>query len=473
MRGLDLAAFAVLLPLLATRSLPAAAAGSAAATPRAGDAAPPDTLTLTQAVRIALGEAPDLRAERANREGVAGQRPAAWGAFLPRLGADASFSRSDFTTLTFAAPEGTSRELDGPRSGVRKSSRQSVGLRWTLLDGGRRIAEWRAGGARADAARHRVSAAERATIADVRVAYIEALKQRRLVEVARRRLEARRRDLERARRRYAVADAGRSEILGARSDTLDARMTMLEARDLARVRTRALGEAMGVDHGRLPAGAPLAPLGALPQLVPLDPAALARRAVRSHPELDALSADVRAASSDLWAARSEYLPTVSLRYDLSRSETLGPEGSFFVLDPSNHQKGLTLGISWNLFGGFRREAEKARASADLRAARARRAKRRLELETAVRDLAAALERRRGRLVLLRRKEELARQRVEVTRERFRLGDASYLELQQVTERLAGAERDRVIERYDYLRAWAELERRTGPLQAAGLPPPDP
>lgn len=463
----------VSMPALLSGVLLASGLSAAAERPRGPPAASRDTLTLSEAVRIALGEDPDLRAERANLEGVAGQRLAGWGAFLPRLGADASFSRSDFTTLTFAAPEGTSRELDGPRSGVRKSSRQSVGMSWTLLDGGRRIAEWRAGGARADAARHRVSAAERATIADVRVAYIEALKQRRLVEVARRQLEARRRDLELARRRYAVADAGRSEILGARSDTLDARIGLLDARSLSRARARALREAMGVARRRLPADAPLAPLGPLPELAALDPSALARRAVRSHPELDALSADARAASSALWAARSDYLPTVSLRYDLSRSETLGPEGRFFVLDPSNRQKGLSLGISWNLFGGFRREAEKAGASADLRAARARRAKRRLELETAVRDLAGELERRRGRLELLRRKAELARERVEVTRERFRLGDATYLEMRQVIERLDAAERDRVTERYDYLRAWAELGRRTGPLHAAGLPPPEP
>lgn len=465
MRGLHLATLAAVL--LALHSLPAAAVEGPAGASRIAGAASPDTLTLEEAVRIGLGEDPDIRAERADRASASGKRLATWGAFLPRLTARASFSRFDFTNFTFAAPEGSSRRLDEPESGVRKSSRQSIGLDWTLLDGGRRIAEWKAGGARVDAARHRVSAAERQTVAEVRLAYFRALEQRRLVERARRQLEARRRDLALARKRYAIADADRSEILGARSDTLDARLDLLEARRQARVRTRQLRTAMGVDAGRLAADAPLAPMEALPALDSLSERALLRRTIRNHPDLEALEAEARAASADRWAARSGYLPTVSLGYDLSRDETLGREGDFFVLDPSNDQESLSLRVSWDLFGGFRRGAEQARASAGLHRARARRAKRRLELRAELRNRVEELRRRKDRLELLRTKVELARERVEVTRERFRLGDVSYLELQQVIDRLDGAERERIAERFEYLRAWAELERVAGPIEGTG------
>lgn len=471
MRGLGCAAVAVLV--LVPAPPPPAEVVEPAGASQARPAAASDTLTLTEAVRIGLGEDPDIRTERASREGASGQRLADLGAFLPSVTAGASFSRFDFTNFTFVAPEGSSRRLDEPETGVRKSSSQDLRLNWTLLDGGRRIADWQAGGARVEAARHRVSAVERQTVAEVRVAYVRALEQRELVAVAEGRLEARRRDLELARRRYAIADADRSEILGARSDTLDARMRLLEARDLSRARTRALREAMGVERERLPVGTPLARLGSLPELGALEVAELVRRSVRSHPELEALEAEGRAASADRWAARSNYLPTVDLGYSLSRNERLGREGDFFVLDPSNDQQRLSLSVSWNLFDGLEREARAARASADLRRARAQRTKRRIELETAVRDLAGELERRRRRLDLLRRKVALARERVEVTRERFRLGDVSYLELQQVIERLDAAERQRIVERYGYLRAWAELERRTGPLPGRELPSPGP
>lgn len=432
-----------------------------------------DTLTLEEAVRIGLGENPDIRVRRAEREATSGQRLATWGAFLPDLSAGASFGRSDFTTRTYEAPDGTYRETDSPVTDVTKSSSQSLGLSWTLLDGGGRIAELRSGAASMDAAGHRVDLAERRTVADVRVAYFDALEQRTLVEVYRGQLRARRRDLELARKRYGIADADPGEILGARSDTLDARMQLLEARRLARARTRALRAAMGVEESRLSAGTPLSPVEPLPVPDTLNEERLVRRALRSHPELEALDADARAASADLWAARSDYLPTIDLSYGLSRSETVGTNGSFFVMDPSNDRQRLRLDLSWNLFDGFQREQSEQRASATVRQKRAERSKRRIELETTVRDRVEELRRRRERLGMLRRMLELARERVEVKREQFRLGDVSYLELQQVIEQLNATERQRITERYAYLRAWAELELVTGPLSPGNQAPPEP
>lgn len=465
----------VLLPSLGTSPDPAVAASPAGAGAGPASAARPaaaDTLTLEEAVRIGLGEDPDVLLERAGREAASSRRLTDYGAFLPRLSAGASFSRFDFTTVSFAAPEGSSRRLEQPESGVRKSSSHSVGLEWTVLDGGRRIAAWKAGGARLEAARLRVSAAERQTVADVRLAYFGVLEGRALVEAARRQLEARRRGLALTRRRYAIAGADRSELLGARSDTLDARMRLLEARRRARARTRELRTAMGVESERLPADAPLAPVAELPPMDSLDEDRLVRRAVRRHPDLEALEAEARAASAERWAARASYLPSVHLGYTLSRSETLGREGAFFVTDPSNDQQILGVRLSWSLFDGFQRERREQRASASLLRARARRAKRRTEIETTVRDRVEELRRRRERLELIRRKLELARERVEVTREQFRLGDVSYLDLQRVIEGLDAAERQRIAERYAYLKAWSELERVAGAVAgegAAGAP----
>lgn len=459
--------------LLASLLAAAAAAGGprAAAAPTAppasdgtavaAEAARSDTLTLAEAVRIGLGEDPDLREARADRAAASSRRLADYGAFLPRLTADASFTRRDFTTVTFAAPDGASERREVPLDGVRKSSSQSLGLSWTLLEGGRRIASWKAGGASLEASRHRISAAERRTVAEVRVAYFNALEQRALVETARRQLEARRRDLGLARKRYAIADADRSELLGARSDTLDARMRLVEARWRARTRIRELRTAMGVESERVPTDVPLSAVEQLPRLDSVAEARLVRRAIGSHPELAALGAEARAASAERWAARANYLPSLSLGYDVFRSEQLGPEGDFFVLDPSNDQQSVSLRLSWNLFDGLQREQQERQASAALQRARAQRSQRALEIEAAVRDRVEELRRRRERLAMLREKVDLARERLEVTREQFRLGDVSYVELQQVIEGLDAAERDRIGERYAYLRAWAELVRRTG------------
>lgn len=463
--------FVLILALLPVSPLPApatvGAAGPVASLPSQGAPSQADTLTLGEAVQIGLDADPDIRAERSDREAASAARLADYGSFLPNASVNASFSRSDFTTVTFAAPEGASRRLEEPISGVRKSSFQSLGLDWTLLDGGRRIAAWRGGGARLEAARHRISAAERQTAAEVKLAFLGAREQRALVDAAERRLASRREDLRIARKRYAIAAADRSEILGARSDTLDARMQLLEARRLARQRTRELRVAMGVEPERIPSDIPLAPITELPPVDSLNESDLLQQAARSHPELEALAAEARAASADLWAARADYLPAVNLGFNLGRSEQLGREGSFFVLDPSNTQQSLSLTVSWNLFDGFQREQQEQQASATLSRTRARASKRRIELRSVVRNRVEELRRRQERLSLLRQKLEVARERVDVTRERFRLGDVSYLDLQQVLEQLDAARREQITERFAYLRAWVELERVAGPIEAGG------
>lgn len=432
------------------------------------EAVPADTLTLERAVRAALGEAPRLQSSRAELRAARARRWADWGAFLPTADASARFSRSEFTNVTFQEPEGSSRRLEEPLSGERKSSFLGLGFRWNLLEGGRRFAALEEGSDRRRAASHRLSLAERRTVAEVRRRYFEARKRNRLVEVAEEQLRSRRRDLELTRRRYEIAAASRTDLLGARSQVLDARLQVADAREAARRAMRDLRVATGLGEEALPPETPLASVGRLPPAEELDVTGLVKRALRGHPELAALEAEAEAASAGQWAARSRYLPTVSLGYSLGRSETLGPEGDFFVLDPSNESQSLSLSVSWPLFEGFGRRAEASAAGAEEQATRARRRLRQLEIEKAVRDAVDEIGRRERRLELLRRKLQLARERLDLARERYRLGDLQYLELQAAIDGATRAERDLTLERFEYLRAWADLHEVVGELGGRGL-----
>lgn len=426
---------------------------------------PADTLTLEEAVGTALAEDPDLSSARADVAAARGARWADWGAFLPTASAGASFRRSDFTTVTFVAPEGVSQRLDEPIEGTSKGTSQFLSFDWSLLEGGRRFAGLSAGADELEAATRRRSLAERRTVAEVKTAYFEARKQERLVGLARDELEARERDLERTRERYRMAAVGRSDLLGAEMDVEEARLSLLDAEEAAREAKRELQVAMGVEPGEVPA---LAAVPDPPDASSLDAASLVDRALAEHPELAALEADAEAASSDLWAARSRYLPEISVGLDLSRSESLGPDGDLFVFDPQNTGRSFRVTASWSLFEGFGRREEAAAASARLTRARADRAKRRLELEKEVRDRVADLRRRTERLAVLRRLVDRSRRRLELAREQYRLGTFDYLELQTATGQLVSAERRLMQERYDVLILWAELEQRVG-AAAAGTP----
>lgn len=427
---------------------------------------PADTVTLREALSTALGGHPDVRSARADASAERSARWADWGSFLPTADVSASFSRSSFTTFSFVQPEGTAEVLDDPVQNERVGASQSLSLQWNLLEGGRRFAELAAGGKDARAADLRLSAAERAVTAAVKEAYFEAVKQRRLLDIARSQLRSRRQELERARERFRIAAIDRTDLLGAEGQVRDAELSLLEARDQARRARRALAVQMG-SPGRLGERFALAEPEPPPEPAALEADSAVARALASHPELEALEAEVGAASDRALGEKSTYLPTVSLGFTTSRSEQLGAEGEFFNFDPRNRGEGLSLTARWELFGGFGRKEQNARQSATVDRRRAERTRRRIEVESTVRDLAAEVRRRDRRLELLERRVEVARERLRLTEEKFRVGSAGYVELQQAIQELTGAERAVVQERYEYLKAWARLERWAGDLRRDG------
>lgn len=470
-----LKATALLLAALLSAD-PAAGQGAEGTAPDAEASAPADTLSLPDALGTALSGHPDIRSARADASAEAAARWADWGGWLPTATASMNVSRTDFTTVTFLSPEGVSRELLEPLEDVSKSVSQGLSFRWNLLEGGRRLAELKAGGAEREAAEQSLSARERAVVAEVKQAYFEALKQQELVEIARRQLENRRAELERTRRRYRIAAVSRADLLGTEGEVRAAELTLLDARDAAERARRELRVAMGEGGGGRPgerAERPVALAGAPPAPDPggLTAGELAERAVAAHPELASLRARADAASDRLWGARSAYLPTVSLGFTHSRTENLGPQGDLFTFDPSNRANRFSVSASWELFDGFRRREETARASAARDRARAELALRRIEVEKQVRDLVDEVKRRARRVELLERQLEVAEERLELVREQFRAGTADFTDLQTAIDGATSAERSLVQERYDYLSAWARLERWAGDAVSGPGPVP--
>ncbi len=438
--------------------------GAQQARPAAEPPPPPgDTVTLREALSAALGRHPDVRGARADASAERSARWSDWGAFLPTADVSGSFNRSSFTNFSFPRPEGTAEVRDTPVTGERLGASQALNVQWTLLEGGRRIAELAAGGEDVRAAELRLSAAERRVAAAVKEAYFEAAKQRRLAEIARRQLRNRRQEHRRAQERFRIAAIDRGDLLGARGQVRDAEIALLDARDAFRRARRELAVRMG-EPGRLGRRFALAPPPDPPDAAALAADSVVAAALSSHPELRALEAEVSAASSRVLGERASYLPTVSLGFSTSRSESLGPGGEFFNFDPRNRSEGLSLTARWQIFSGFQRKEQNARQSATVDRRRAERTRRRLEIERTVRDLASEVRRRDRRLGLLEDRVEVARERLRLTEEEFRAGSTGYTDLQQAIQELTNAERSVVQERYEYLKAWARLERWAGDLR---------
>ena len=199
----------------------------------------------------------------------------------------------------------------------------------------------------------------------------------------------------------------------------------------------------------------------MPDAEALNADALVAAARAANPDLRALAADARAASSDVWSARASYLPNLNFDLNFNRSRQVARDESLFTFSPANTSRSFSISASWALFNGFQRKQQNAQASSQLIQARADLKAEDLRVEREVHDLVDQLQRRSRRLEVLDRNADLAAERLDLAREQYRLGSISYFNLQQAIESLDQSQQDVLNERYELLKDWAELERRAG------------
>ncbi len=417
--------------------------------------------TLEEALRTGLTLNPNIESSAAAAAAATSSRWADWGAFLPTIDLRGALSQTDFTTVTFVDPTGVSQELEDPITATRKSSSGSVSFGLALLNP-ERIANVKAGDARENAADLRLTAAERVVIRDVKRSYFEALKQKQLLDVSERQLEARRQDFRVTEQRYRIAAASRSDLLGANIDLSDAELRVLDSEDALSRALRQLQVTLGVPVTNTdPGSMELVDVDRIPDAEPLDADLLVATALARNPNLLARQQDQRAASADLWSAKSSYLPRIDLGYSLGRSKELGRDESLLDFNPANTSDGFVIQGSWSVFSGFSRKRQTAQADQQKRQAAAQLTADQLQLEKDVRDLVKELKRRSQRLMILDRNVQLASERLDLAREQYRLGSIPYFNLQQAIDRLTLTEQSLFQERYDYLIGWANLEERVG------------
>jgi outer membrane protein len=417
-------------------------------------------LTLEEAIRTALVHNPIMSSAEASVSAAAARRWADWGAFLPTASASASVSRTNFTTVTFQNPDGTTTVLDDPIEDISKSN--STGLNFGLQLGPDQFINLGAGGARKDAADYRLAATSRDVVRQVKVAYFDALKAQALAGVAERQAAARRQDFEVTENRYRIAAASRSDLLGAEIDLRNAELRQMDTEDGFVAALRLLRTTLGQDGAAADrADVVLVDPAGVPDASTLDADRLVTAARTNNPDLQAAAADVRAASASVWSARASYLPTLNFGLNLGRGRQVAADESLFTFSPANTSRGFSISASWQLFTGFQRKQRNAEASQQLVAAQATVTAEELRVEREVRNLVDQLRRRSHRLEVLERSADLANERLDLAREQYRLGSIAYFNLQQAIESLDQAQQDVLDERYELLKDWAELEQRVG------------
>lgn len=395
-------------------------------------------ITVDEAVEIALRRNPGLLQAYSQIEMAEHNQLSAIGQLLPSV------------NMSFGYSNSSTGRLDALSQGIVATSYSTqINAGYTLFNGWSRFTDLK--GARLGIVEQnaRYREAEFQVIQAVKQAYAANVAALELVAVEERRVQRQADQLEFVRQQLELGRATRSDSLRSQVDLNNAQLALLNAQNNARTRTFELTEVIGSET----LVGPTAEAELAMAVIPYTRDELFAMADVTAPALQAASAAVEAAEAAVSSARSSYLPsiTVGAGYGWANQE----------FPPSNRSWSLSLRGSYPLFNGFQRETQvfRARASADQARQSERQAQ--LNLSSLLDARYATAQSALAGVDLAERNVELSEESLRVVQERYQLGLATILELQDAQITLTQAEVDLVSGRFQYEAAVAGIEALLG------------
>ncbi len=490
-------AFAIVLATAAGGLAPLSLAAQAApAAPAAGG-----VLTLADAITLARRNNPVFQNSINARRTAAAQVRAATGAFLPNVNTSfgGGYREGRQTFFQGQAFGSTNDQLSTDVSG---SAQLNLSLA-TLND--RRSAK-----ANQEATEADIAAAEQRVRNDVTTQYLTALQAQARAALQDTLVATTAVQLQLAQARLQVGSGTQLDVQRAEVANGQQRVAALNQRNQAAIEIIRLFQAVGTDPvpgARLDANLPAAPTLELPAIITM--------ARKSNPQLDALRSREEAAARSIASARSSYFPSLSLSANVSaftnrftntgllisqgqasiesarlsciRSEEVRAAVNLpnnlttcgtFVFTPEREQAiregqakypfdftrnpySLSASFSLPIFNGFRREQQVEQASVTRRNAQNDLRGQELRIVADVNAAFLSLTTAQQTVALQEQNVATARTALALAQERYRVGLASIVDLQQARGDYERAETDRITAVYDVQRAFTTLEAAVG------------
>lgn len=418
-----------------------------------------ETLTLDDAIRLALERNAGLRASSQQVEAAESQAKAARAGFSPQLNARYTVRRSNNPLDSLAdklntrsidpATDFTAEALNHPDYTTLHAT--EIGVQWPLYTGGRSVAEFGAARAHVRAAQDEHGRARERVIYETTVAYRGVQAAQAGLTVADEAVAAAERHA-----RTTARLLRERRIVASDKLTAEVNLSLVEA-NRAQAHTRRenaldnLRRALGLTHD-----APVTvmtwdadpALPALPPLTELEQQALAQRS-----DLRAEEHRLRAARAGVRAAGSAFKPQISIG-----AARTWYDDSFNLDNASNSVMGQ---VQWNLWSGGQ-HTERMRAATHSAAAleaqlEDRRAGVLLEVRMAYRALAEA----RNRLGICADNIGKANKTVELVQGRYGEGRTLLIDLLQAERTLVEARREKLDAQFALARAEAALRYAVG------------
>lgn len=383
-----------------------------------------------------------------------------WAAFLPSVSGSFGFRGAYNETLTGMNEFNEPVRLEDPEIHRSSSASQGLDFSMTLFDGGQSIGNLRAARATRDATTVRIGLEGHRLDMDVTRDYFAVVKADKLIELEQQLLGARKDELDRTRRLLSLASSKYVDVLSAEVNVADAERSLDDARAAAQKARLALRERLGVSGDANFTLSTAAPAIFDPAQINADE--LVDRAVTSSPMVRSAEAQLFAQSRQVSAAKGSRLPTISASAGISRGISGDGYGYMGEFNPdANRSFGFGIGVSIPLFNRFGPSLNIVRASAAEADAREDVRAQKLAVERGVRTSLIDLGNAYRGVQMAQRKVDLSREQLTAAEEEYRLGAMTFINLQQIINSAAGAERQLLDAQFNFVNNLIELERQVG------------
>ena len=443
-----------------------------------------ETLSLREAVEIALDRSRELRDAQLGLE-IANRRVRdAWGDLFPTLTLTADYTRNvspavSFIPAQFFDPTAEEGEFISLQFGADNSWRSSLRLEQPLF----RARALLGVGA---AARYRALEAEtvrghrQSVVTTVCIAYYDLLLAREEVRLTANSLDRVMESLENTRARRRAGVASDYDVLRLEVEAANLESNLRRARNSETSRRRALAVELDLDEERIEV------VGSLAELDMDDPAAnslrnrellafsglgsseaidhdrLLERAHSRRSDVTRLELVELLRGTELRAEQLEYLPELSLfgQYDVQAQQNGTPD--FFGSGPQRaYAKNIGISVRFPIFRGFKRDAAIDEKRAEHRKARIQTRLVRDQATRQIQDLLDELEETRLRAGAQRLAVEQARRGYDIASAEYREGIGSRLRLTDAEVALRQSEFNYAQAVFDHLSARARLDEAVG------------
>ena len=423
-------------------------------------------LTLEQCIEIGLKKNAQILTARQQLDRSKAEALAAWSDVLPKM----STSVIGFNAVKqglYVRQDQVQRLEEGRTVFVdtlltrRPYSRYTYSLSFSasqnLYDGGRTVSTIRRAKESRKSAEFNLRGKRQHVVFSVKQVYYTLLKAEKLVTVLKEAVKASEQRLETI---QSLRDAGsgtEADVLRARVALGHDRVNLVAAENDVLLAKSELNDILGLD-----VNAPIEVMDvpvSEPRIPDVEEAI--RTAKTRNPDLRRLGSEAKVADHSIGVARSAYFPQIGVQVAYSR---YGEELSRVYQDyDKNYGISLNTSLSYNLFDGFLKRANLARARTSYFVAKEMLAQKEREIVLAVKRALLNLEMYREILRISGESVASAREDLRYAKELYRVGSGTLLELIDAQVGLTRAQVDRVRAQYDGKIAEAQL------AYAMGLP----